>query len=220
MIYISHNYSKTYERIKMFRINLVIFITLLLLSGCSSVINQPVDNTTSIQTIEQRQQQMQTLNQWELSGKIAFIQENERQSATLFWQRDDEKQTEKLNLSTVFGINILQLNRKQEEFTLDVDNNEYKTRDLDQLIYSLTGLNLPTRAMSSWLKGIAYLPSDKILYHPTSLLPQSLISRYNNQEWQIKYNKYHIINQYQLAQQFTITQGNFRIKIIIHSWTI
>ena len=59
MIYISHNYSKTYERIKMFRINLVIFITLLLLSGCSSVINQPVDNTTSIQTIEQRQQQMQ-----------------------------------------------------------------------------------------------------------------------------------------------------------------
>ena len=75
---------------------------------------------------------MQTLNQWELAGKIAFIQENKRQSATLFWQRNDEKETEKLNLSTVFGINILQLTREQQEFTLDVDDNEYKTKDLTE----------------------------------------------------------------------------------------
>lgn len=199
---------------------IVTFITLLLLNGCSSVIDQPVTNNTAKQSIETRNQQLSALTTWALSGKIAFINAKERQSASLFWQRNEIDNTESLNLSTMFGINVLQLERSGENFTVEVDGNHYQTTDLDSLIYSLTGLNLPTRAMSFWLKGLNFLPSDKISYHPETQLPVSLVSHYNNLSWRIQYDKYHVINQYQLAKQLTIIQGDLRIKIVIHSWKI
>ena len=72
----------------------------------------------------------------------------------------------------MFGIKILELKREKSNFTVEVDGEHYQTQDLDNLIYRLTGLNLPTRAMNSWLKGIAYLPSDKIIYNEQNQLPE------------------------------------------------
>jgi len=191
-----------------------------ILSACSSISDRPVENNKANQDIDSRNKQISLLTRWTINGKIAFINNQARQSATLHWQKNEAKKTESLNLSTLFGIKVLELNQQQDNFTLEVDGEHYQTQDLDYLIYSLTGLDLPTRAMSHWLKGIAFLPTDQLTYHKTTQLPESLTSFYNNKEWLIKYSKYHHIGQYQLAKQLTITQGDLRIKIAIHSWKI
>lgn len=199
------------------------FITLLfitIISACSSIKDQPVDNRQLGQDSTSRIQQMNTLDSWTIAGKIAFISGKERQSATLHWQKDATNNAEALNLSTVFGIQVLELTRQDNSFYLEVDGENYQTQDLDQLIYQLTGLNLPTRAMNNWLKGIAYLPTDEIIYHEVTRLPLTLTSNYNNQNWHINYSKYHHIGPFQLAKQFTIKQNDLRIKIVIHSWKI
>lgn len=198
-------------------------ITLLfigILSACSSINDKPVDNAQANQGIESRIKQLSQLKNWTLAGKIAFISKDARQSATLHWQNNAENETESLNLSTLFGIKVLELNRQQDNFTLEVDGELYHTDNLDDLIAALTGLNLPTRAMNHWLKGLAFLPADKVVYHAKTLLPQSLTSRYNNKQWLIKYSKYHHIGPYQLAKSLTIFQDDLRIKISIHSWKI
>jgi len=191
-----------------------------ILSACSSINDLPVETNQASQDIETRNKQVSLLNSWTITGKIAFINSQKRQSATLHWQKNTSEKTESLNLSTLFGIKVLELTRQQDNFTLEVDGEHYNTENLDQLIYSLTGLNLPTRAMSHWLKGLAFLPSDKVVYHAKTKLPASLISHYNNGVWQVKYSKYHHIGPYQLAKQLTIIQGDLRIKIVIHSWNI
>ncbi|MGB1262958.1 MAG: lipoprotein insertase outer membrane protein LolB [Cognaticolwellia sp.] len=199
---------------------LIILFFVVILTACSSINDIPVTDSNTNQSITSRNKQMSQLSQWSLAGKIAFINSQERQSATLNWQKNDVDNTESLNLSTVFGIKVLELNRAQDSFSLEVDDQSYHTQDLDQLIYQLTGLNLPTRAMSHWLKGLAFLPSDEIIYNQTTQLPALLTSQYNNKTWQIKYSKYHHIGQYQLAKQFAIVQDDLRIKIVIHSWKI
>jgi len=191
-----------------------------ILSACSSINDIPVESNRANQGIESRNNQVAQLNQWTIAGKIAFINSENRQSATLHWQKNSQDKTESLNLSTVFGINILALTQQHDSFTLDVDGQYYHTENLDQLLFELTGLNLPTRAMSHWLKGLAFLPTDKVSYHAKTLLPESLTSRYNNKNWLIKYSKYHHIGPFQLAKQLTIAQGDLRIKIVIHSWKI
>lgn len=201
--------------------NFVFIIFLLtVLSACTSIKDVPIDNNQLTQSIEYRNEQLLKLNTWTIAGKIAFINSKERQSATLHWQKDQNTHSESLNLSTVFGINVLELKREKSNFSLEVDGETYQTQDLDNLIYQLTGLNLPTRAMSHWLKGIAYLPSDHIQYHDTTQLPTMLTSNYNNRSWQINYSKYHHIGPFQLAKQLTIRQDDLRIKIVIHSWQI
>ncbi len=201
--------------------NFVFIIFLLtVLSACTSTKDVPIDNNQLTQSIEYRNEQLLKLNTWTIAGKIAFINSKERQSATLHWQKDQNTHSESLNLSTVFGINVLELKREKSNFSLEVDGETYQTQDLDNLIYQLTGLNLPTRAMSHWLKGIAYLPSDYIQYHDITQLPTMLTSNYNNRSWQINYSKYHHIGPFQLAKQLTIRQDDLRIKIVIHSWQI
>jgi outer membrane lipoprotein LolB len=198
----------------------IILFFVVILAACSSINDRPVAELKAQQSVDSRNKQLTQLNHWTIAGKIAFINNQERQSATLHWQKNDSEKTESLNLSTVFGIKVLELTQQQDNFTLEVDGEHYKTQDLDYLIYSITGLNLPTRAMSHWLKGVAFLPTDKITYHKTTQLPETLISSYNNKKWQIKYSKYHHIDRYQLAKQLTITQGDLRIKIVIHSWKV
>jgi len=200
--------------------HLIVLFFVSILSACSSINDIPVENNQASQNVETRNAQLAQLKQWTLSGKIAFINNQDRQSATLHWQKNDQEQTESLNLSTLFGINVLTLTQQQGDFTLEVDGENYNTQNLDQLIYSLTGLNLPTRAMSHWLKGLAFLPTDNVIYHKKTQLPESLTSHYNNKKWLIKYSKYHHIGPFQLAKQLTIIQDDLRIKIIIHSWKI
>ncbi len=191
-----------------------------ILSACSSIRDIPVENNQASQTITSRNKQVSQLNNWTIAGKIAFINNEQRQSATLHWQQNAIDKTESLNLSTLFGIKVLELTRQHGKVTLEVDGQHYQTENLDQLIYALTGLNFPSRAMSHWLKGLAFLPTDKVSYHVKTRLPESLSSRYNNKNWLIKYSKYHHIGPFQLAKQLTISQGDLRIKIVIHSWKI
>lgn len=193
---------------------------IVLLSACSNINDIPVEDNPRNQSINSRNQQVSLLDTWAITGKIAFINSQKRQSATLHWEKNASDETESLNLSTLFGIKVLEINQQQNNFTLEVDNKLYNTQNLDALIHSLTGFNLPTRAMNNWLKGIAFLSTDKISYHPTTLLPERLNSRYNGKSWQIKYSKYHHIGPFQLAKQLTITQGDLLIKIAIHSWDI
>jgi outer membrane lipoprotein LolB len=204
----------------MYNIRLITLFFVSLLSACTSINDIPVESNQKNQDLATRNQKVSQLNSWTIVGKIAFIDSQKRQSASLHWQKNSADQTESLNLSTLFGINVLALTRQQDNFVLEVDGNLYNTADLDHLIYTLTGLDLPTRAMSHWLKGLAFLPTDKVDYHAKTQLPQFLTSRYNNKDWLIKYNKYHHIGPFQLAKQLTIIQGGLRIKIVIHSWKV
>jgi len=203
----------------MFSKQLITLFFIGILGACSSINDIPVENNYTSQNIETRNKQLSQLNSWTIAGKIAFINSQKRQSATLHWQKNNSEKTELLNLST-FGIKMLELSQQQDNFTLEVDGQHYQTQDLDHLIYALTGLNLPTRAMNHWLKGLAFLPTDKVIYHAKTQLPESLTSRYNKKKWLIKYSKYHHIGPFQLAKQLTIIQNDLRIKIIIHSWKI
>ena len=204
----------------MFSKQLITLILVSILTACSSINDIPVENNQANQSIKTRNAQLSSLNSWAIAGKIAFITSDKRQSATLHWQKNADNNSESLNLSTVFGIQVLAIDRKNDLVTLEVDGQQYNTDNLDQLIHSLTGLNLPTQAMGHWLKGLAYLLDDKVTYHSETLLPTTLTSRYNQKKWQLKYSKYHYIGPYQLAKQLTISQGDLRIKIAIHSWKI
>jgi outer membrane lipoprotein LolB len=204
----------------MYSKRLITLFFISILSACSSIRDMPVENNQASQTISSRNKQVSQLNNWTIAGKIAFINSEKRQSATLHWQQNAIDKTESLNLSTLFGIKVLELTRQHDKVTLEVDGQHHQTENLDQLIYDLTGLNLPSRAMGHWLKGLAFLPTDKVNYHAKTRLPESLTSRYNKKKWLIKYSKYHHIGPFQLAKQLTITQGDLRIKIVIHSWEI
>lgn len=198
---------------------LLIFANIFL-TGCAVKQPSSLPDEQIVLDKKQRALFLKDLNQWLIKGKIAFITSKERQSASLRWQFDATKQSQQLNLTAYLGINFLSLSSQANQHTVIVEGNEYKSENLDELITSLTGFTIPTYAMHSWLKGLAYDETDEIKYHPITQLPQQLTSLYNGSTWQIHYQSYQQVGKVQLVKKLTIKQNDLTIKLVINRWQL
>jgi len=188
----------------------------IVLSGCTSTKqNSPI--SLKQQSSSERAKQLEKITQWQVNGKIAFIKKDERESASLNWQVNEKNKSQQLNLTSYLGINVLQLTSNQGKHKLKFDGKDYQGNDLTTLIYSLTGLTLPTQALSDWIKGASFQPNDHIIYDHLNL-PLNLTSFYNNQQWLITYHSYEQVNHYTLPTKLTIKKGDLLIKIVINQW--
>lgn len=196
-----------------------------ILSGCAIKPSNDSSTLTVPQSAVQRATQLTKINQWNIRGKIAFIEQlkdktSKRESASIAWQVNENNQSQELDLTSYLGINVLHLASKDNNHLIKVNGKEYRANDLTRLVYSLTGLTLPTKALTFWLKGLPYQPSDEVEFSPSTQLPVSLTSLFDNVQWRIDYRKYKVFDGVQMATQFTIKKDGLLIKIAIKKWSL
>lgn len=206
------------QRISSYVVKVTALFFLMLIASCST---KPEFNNQSLPTnysLENRTSYLTNINNWQINGKIAFIEGKERKSATLFWQNNPKNQTEQLNLTTYLGLKVLEVNLSDDTYTINVDKNIYQDTDIDHILQSLTGYHLPSKALKSWIKAIPFAKSDKVKYHKETHLPVSITSFYGDTSWNIIYNEYSLVNNIPLPKRLTVKQNNLTIKIIINQW--
>jgi outer membrane lipoprotein LolB len=209
-------FTKTIVFAKLITVLISIILTL---TSCS-VTNSKKKPVLIQQTQNERILALTGLSVWQIKGKIAFLKSGSRNSANLVWKVDNDQNNQQLNLTSYLGINVLKLVSNEGVHTLTVDGNTYQSNDLTNLIYSLTGLTLPTEALHFWLKGLAYQQGDSLTYNDMTGLPDTLSSHYQGQLWKISYGGYQQVEQFSLPTQITINQGNLVIKIVIKTWSV
>jgi len=197
-----------------------IIVTSIFLTGCASKQKVSVQESKIVFNKTQRNLYLQQLEQWQIKGKIAYLTQKERHSASLRWKFNASEQSQQLNLTTYLGINVLNLHSQSGLHTVTADGNKYQSENLDDLITSLTGWTIPIKAMNNWLKGLTYSHKDVITYDPTTELPLKLTSLYDDKTWQIDYGNYQQAGQVQLAKKLTIKQNDLVIKIVINQWKL
>ena len=202
----------------------LIFTAIMLFNGCAiqmpTLADKAEASTDQFENKAKRIDYLQLLKKWSIRGKIAFITEKKRQSFSFRWTVDDLNESQQLDLTTYLGINLLKLKSQSGVHTLLVDGQESQGTDLEKLIYSSTGLTIPTEAMHGWLKGLKQSKNDVIEYDQKSHLPSRLLSSYDQGIWQIHYANYYQLGQVQLAKKLSIKRNNLVIKIVINRWTI
>ncbi|QOL24518.1 outer membrane lipoprotein LolB [Thalassotalea sp. LPB0316] len=192
----------------------LLFPLFIFLYGCSTT--KPI-SSPQVSSSSQHQADVAQLASWQIKGKLAFISPNERQSANVLWQVKDHA-VEKLSLSTFLGINIVDIEQTSEHYLIHADGETHQGNNLALLIWQLTGLTLPVDALSHWLKASPYLPSDKLSYQAQQVLPYQLSSHFNQQQWQVKYRQFKMVNNVMLPHKVDITQGDLTIKLQINRW--
>ena len=202
-------------------LSVFIFISIVL-SGCATAPIAP--SAQQELTLKQRTNQLLQQKKWQVKGKIAFIEQvtnakDQRQSATLTWKVNQKENTQKLNLTSYLGINVLQLESSEGHHLIKVDGKSYQGTDLPKLLYSLTGLPLPTNALHFWLKGLPYHVEDKLVVNPTTQLPEHISSYYHNALWQINYANYKAFNGIEMPTKITLHKENLVIKVAVYNWT-
>jgi len=217
---------------------------MLFLTACSNTFHQSeqvlTTSSSEQQSISQRNQQMLKLNHWRINGKIAFIsapkakntKKKSRQSANLTWLYNKNyiarSFNQKIDLTSFLGINVLHVESQNNQHRIKIDGKTYTGDNLTEMIFRLTGLNLPAKALTYWLKGLSYSNSDQIIYDNTTHLPKRLygtFSTINNgvlapTTWEVRYQRYRRFSEHQLATKLTILHQNLTIKIAINQWSI
>ncbi|MBB6544137.1 lipoprotein insertase outer membrane protein LolB [Thalassotalea piscium] len=198
----------------------ILLLLLLLVVSCST---KPTFDHQSLPTNyspENRLLFLTAIKNWQISGKIAFIEGKEKKSATLFWQNNPKSQSEQLNLTTYLGINVLDVSFNGDIYTIRVEDKIYRHSDIDYILQSLSGYYLPSQALKQWIKALPFNSDDDIVYHKDTQLPVSINSYYDNKVWKILYSEYTRVNGIPLPKRLTIKQNNLTIKLIINQWVL
>ncbi len=189
--------------------------TLLLLAGCVS--QPPLPETADWQT---QQQQLATIERWQLKGKMGYRQADDGGSAWIDWQQ--RPQQFELRLSGPFGAGATYL-RSEPGFTELVQSGREPlvASSATELTGHLFGWQWPVDAMQYWVRG---MPSPASEAESLSLTPQGLLATLQQAGWQLEFSRYRQHQQWLLPGKIKGTRladgGETSFTLAIKSWQI
>lgn len=191
-------------------------MALTLLFGCAQL---PHDET-NVQW-QQHQQQLSNISHYQASGKLGFISPTERRSMNFFWQQTSTGS--QLRLTSLFGQTLFRMDITNSGTTIETYEDEvFQSPDGQQLLYQLTGLDIPLAQLTEWLKGSATNADQYTLFPTNTLASQS--KKIGQRDWQVMYKSYIDVpndqNLVPLPNSLVLTQNEIKINLLISNWTI
>ncbi|AJR07725.1 outer membrane lipoprotein LolB [Photobacterium gaetbulicola Gung47] len=186
-------------------------LILTLLAGCAT---QP---PPTVQTDwESHQQALQSLSDYQATGKLGY-KGKQRFGANLLWQTAPGQ--DHLLLTNFLGSTLLKLDATPSRVTL-VDNTgkTHQGNNASDLVFSLTGINLPVEQMRDWLIGLPTAADTYQLNNENRV--GYLAKRVGDKMWQLDYNEYDYSVSPALPKRMVLSTAGTSITLIIHQWSI
>lgn len=192
---------------------LTLVFSMLLLAGCAT----PTRVNESINS-QLHQQQLATLTHWKIKGRLAFKSPDEKVSAYLNWQQQD--QSYELTLNTFIGTNIMKMEGHPGFAMLEADDQTFTDQNASRLIKRVTGWNIPVDKLALWVKG-QHTEQDNAVFNENGLLAAVTAKCKSCAPWQLTYSKYKQVNSVWLPHMVVLDNTDDernQIKIKISSW--
>ncbi|QXO18054.1 MULTISPECIES: lipoprotein insertase outer membrane protein LolB [Vibrio] len=194
----------------------LIFALLLILAGCSMA-PEPVSEVQW----QSHQARLANISQFRLSGKMGYISPEQRESFNFQWQKKAD--SSQLRLTNFLGQTILNLTISAQGARVETyDDQVYTADNAEQLIWQLTGLDIPINLLQDWILG---LPSQADQYQLNSNNTlQSLDKTAGNRSWHVDYARYREYpwqsTALPLPDKLKLTQRQTAINLVVSKWTL
>lgn len=201
---------------------LLVLLTCLILSACSSRIEVPERDSLGEEIPAdwaEREQALLALDQWDLTGKIAVRQEGQSESAVINrWQQDHDAY--QLGLSSAFlGMGSVELQGDSGYLLIRTsDGQRYASSDPEALIEDVTGWRLPLTVLPYWVRGVpAPGRSAELGFGPAGQLQLLLQAG-----WEVHFQRYSTPTggNLPLPTLITATNGDARVRLAVTRWQI
>ncbi len=202
---------------KLINASLLLF-TLSVLSGCTSI---PAKKEAPVDW-KSRQAAFAQIDSWLMHARIGMRSKHHSGSATLIWDETERKR--KLRLLGPLGGGVIYLQQDKTGVSLqDSNGKQWHADDPNELIYRVTGWQIPVSGLRWWLLGITE-PGSTAEY--TLDESQRLLS-VTQDGWKVTLDKYKLFGDYELPSSIVVeTQagqdkdGYIRAKLIVKEWKI
>ncbi|WP_163934273.1 lipoprotein insertase outer membrane protein LolB [Paraferrimonas sp. SM1919] len=166
-------------------------------------------------SVLQHNQQFDPNDNWQLKGKLAIITPQQRSSVNIRWQQLESRQ--QLDFSSFLGINVLTMEANKDGAKLAFDGKEYHGQSSSELIYRVTGWQLPLAELPLWVKGVPSETATNIIYTPEGQL-QSFVQNSFGQTWLVNISKWQDLHGKKMPKLISIQHPQLKIKLQINQW--
>ena len=184
-----------------------------LLAGCETT---PTAIGDPVAAYEAREQRLEKVTQWRAVGKLALKSESDSWSAGLQWKQRD--QAFRIRLSAPLGQGMMQLEGSPGQVEMrTADNEVYRARTPDELLYSRVGWRVPLDGLRYWLLGRAQ-PGREVT--AIELDVGGRLQRLEQDGWQIEYQSYREFDGVELPTKLTLRNPRVSAKLVVRSWLL
>ncbi|MDX1458847.1 MAG: lipoprotein insertase outer membrane protein LolB [Marinobacter sp.] len=192
----------------------------LALSACTTVPLEPLPEGLTNQPPagwHQRQQEIQSLQHWQLQGKLAVRQPSDSGSAVInHWNQHDDAYD--ISLSSAFlGLGRTQIKGVPGYIELTLpDGATYRSTEPEELVAAATGWQLPIDNLIWWIRGLPSPGSDYRLYFNFG----ARLAMLRQGGWEIRYDAWErfMDDKPELPARITAVKGEKRVRLAVTQW--
>jgi outer membrane lipoprotein LolB len=132
-----------------------IVVLSLLLSACASVSKpRPAEFSPELQALwSERQATLASLDQWEITGRMAVRTDDDGGSANFVWERRSDEHN--IEMFGPFGSGRVTITQSGDGAVLrDGDDPPVSAASAEELLYYQVGWHVPFESLKFWLKGV------------------------------------------------------------------
>lgn len=171
----------------------------LLLAGCTTVAPRaPVANPAL--AWRAREQQLSSLNNWDVSGRLALRTAHDGGQAGLRWIRRNDRYT--IDLSGPLGRGLVRLKQDPQGASLeDAERHVYRAGNAEELLLETTGWRIPLHGLEYWIRGLPVpdVPKEQQLDDSGRLRSLRQLG------WHIRFTGYVQFGRYELPSHIVLT---------------
>jgi len=192
------------------------FVILSLLTACTSTpVDRPVDDPVAAWS--QRQKQLDGIQYWYLSGRVAVQNGVEAWNLDMNWSQQGEDY--QVELSGPFGAGKVRLSGNAQGVLLtDSDNQTFRADSAEQLLYQTTGVTMPVEGLRYWIVGLTG-PQQKSQPRLDSM---GRLAYLEDARWKVKFRGYMGVNGLELPRKIFIerTDKEIDVRLVVDNWKL
>lgn len=188
----------------------------IILSGCSTVPEVAPERSESQkqQLWSQYQEQRQKLVNWSLEGRMGLRVPGDSGSLSVEWLQKDSAYT--IYLDGPLGQSIARIEGNESGVLLEASGKRHSGQNPEQLLYQLTGWDLPVSSLRYWVLGLP-VPSYDAKVQLNNDGQASLISQLG---WTVEYVKYKEVPEGVMPFRMKVSQGDIQVTLVVSRWLL
>lgn len=162
-----------------------------------------------------RQQALQALQTWTLSGRVAVQSRDQGWNATVYWHQYPHMYD--LRVIAPLGGGTLQLRGDAEGVVAQTSKGEvYNAADAETLLRQQAGVTLPVESLRHWVLGRPDPQTDA----GQSLDGRGRLAGLQQNGWKVTYKGYRAVGDLELPDRIMLENGQFQVRLVIDRWDL
>ncbi len=191
--------------------HIVLLALALLLAGCS-IAPQRTHPLDTQQAWQQHRQQLATVQQWRITGRLGIQSGHEGWHVSVDWQQQDGDYT--IRITAPLGQGSLLLQGSPDGVTLQTSDGEMlRSQDPSLLLYQKLGWKVPVASLRYWVLGLP-APGDAV----ESLDEYGRLSHLQQSGWEVKFLDYEQQQNVELPGKVFVTNHLAKVRLVIGDW--